>query len=258
MLDPINQLTDAIYFLKKAPYFIKKNRLWEGYWKHGWIAQSTIVLGALFTVFFIYNIYNTFSSPGIINEKSDPISMGLIIEKVYFQGGIKYLLLILLEMLIFHFSTKTLDILENKESSIKPKEFISAQIRMIKISIRNYFFEIVIGILLSIVLGILGSMPLKSFMMLFVQFYFIGFAFMDNYYEQKNLTIKESGSYIKEHLIAAIVIGAAGYGLFMIPLAGAIIAPFICAVAATSYLHHKNVGIDELELADDADLAFKP
>lgn len=257
MLDPVNQITDALYFLKQAPDFIKKNKLWEGYWAHGWIAKWTIFIGALVTILFVCNIYNTFSSLAHSPESSETMNMGVIIEKVYFQGGIKYLLLIVMEMLIFHFSTRTLNILEGKSTSIKPSEFVSAQIRMIKISIRNYFYEIVIGILLAIVLGILGGSELKSFLMLFVQFYFIGFAFMDNYFEQKNLTIKESGYYIKEHLFAAVIIGAAGYGLFMIPLIGALTAPFICSVAATSYLHHKNADSSELELADESDLAFK-
>jgi uncharacterized protein involved in cysteine biosynthesis len=258
MLDPLGQIYDSIYFLRQAPEFINKNKLWEGYWKRGWVAKATLISGAILTILFLSNIYTTFTELVQNSDASQSISMGLIVEKIYFQGGIKYVLLIVLEMLIFHFSTKTLDVLEGQESDLKPSDFIAAQVRMIKISVRNYFFEILIGILLAIVLGFVGASSCKSFLMLFVQFYFIGFAFMDNYFEQKGLSIKESGNYIKEHLFAATIIGAAGYILFMIPLIGALVGPFICSVAATSYLHHKSAGLGDLELTDETDFAFKP
>ena len=74
----------------------------------------------------------------------------------------------------------------------------------------------------------------------FVQTYFLGLAFIDNYNEQKNISIKESFSIAYDHIGAAIVVGIVAYTLFLIPLFGIIITPFICAVGTTTYMYYSD------------------
>jgi len=256
-MNPFSQILDAIYYLRISPDFIKNHRLWEGYWKVGWVARSTVILGAIICVFFFIDVSRGFQELMSPLPQYEAASLGNVMDKVYFDGGIKYLILILLEMVIFYFTVRTLDVVKGTETNTTPKDFIDAQFRMIKVSIRNYIQEIILGTLISIVLGIFGMDWIKSMALIMIQFYFIGFAFMDNYYEQNDLPIRESAKYIRTHVYAAIVIGAIGYLLFMVPLLGALLGPFICAVAATLYLHHKSITDESVvDIESEGELAI--
>ncbi len=255
-MNPISQILDALYYLKISPDFIRNHRLWEGYWKVGWVARTTIVLGVIICIIFFMDVTQGVQQLMSPLPQHESANLGSVMDKVYFDGGIKYLILIILEMLIFHFSVKTLDVVKGSKTETTPNDFLDAQFRMIKISFRNYIQEIILGTLIGVALGIFSMGWLKSTALIILQFYFIGFAFMDNYYELYGIKIRESAKYVKTHAFAAIVIGGVGYLLFTIPLLGAILGPFICAVAATLYLHHKSetdesaVDIDnETELA---------
>lgn len=256
-MNPIAQILSAFTYIKIAPDFIKKHRLWEGYWSSGWIAKSTIMLAAVITIFFIMDISSGIQELTSPLPEQNEANLGTLVDKIYFDGGIKYLILIILEMLIFHFSVKTLDVVSGTTTHTTPKDFIDAQFRMIKVSFRNYIQEIIIGTAFGIILGIFGLSWLKGSVLMVVQFYFIGFAFMDNYYEQGNLKIKESAKYIREHMYAAIIIGGVGYILFMIPLLGAILGPFVCAVAATLYLYNvSDIDAEILASTGEGELAL--
>ena len=235
-MHPLDQIKEAIIHLKSAPAFIQEHKLWHGYWEASWTAKVSIVLGALITLLFISNIgsgINQLISP---DPNVDGMSLATMTDTLFLDGGVKYILLILLEMLIFHFSVKTIDVLKGTKTETSASEFMNAQIRMIKVSLRSYILEIILGTILGIFLG--GIFELFSLFLL--QAYFIGFAFMDNYYEQYNIKIRESAKYIREHAVAAIVIGIVGYVLFAMPLVGALLGPFICAVAATTYLFYQS------------------
>ena len=256
-MNPLGQILDAIYYLRISPDFIKRNRLWEGYWQVGWVARTSIVLGVIICIIFVMDVNQGIQELMSPLPEYDSASLGSVMDKVYFDGGLKYLILILLEMLIFHFTVKTLDVVNGTKTETKPKDFIDAQFRMIKVSIRNYIQEIILGTLFGIGLSIAGAEWMKPMILMIIQFYFIGFAFMDNYYEQSNIPIRESAKYIREHVYAAIIIGLIGYLLFMIPLLGAILGPFICAVAATLYLHHKSVTDDSIvDIENEGELAL--
>ncbi len=227
-------------YLKIAPDFIRENKLWRGYLKSGWLAKMSIILAVIFAFIFLNNVYDGFST--YFGEQNAEHTMGLasLGNHVFYDGFSKYLLLIILEMLIFFFSVKTLNILDNTDIQPTKDEFIGAQKRMIKVSLRNYIYEMILKFLISTVLSIVFLGFLKHIFFLLLEFYFLGYGFMDNYFEQKKMNVKEAQPFIFKHKYATMTIGAVAYLLFLFPLIGAIVAPFICAVAACCYLHDVN------------------
>lgn len=156
-------------------------------------------------------------------------------KNVFFEGGMKYLLLIFLEVLIFYFAGKTLWILSGKKSDPQFKDFVNAEIRMIKIMLISFIKVIIFQVLISIVFSIIGLSKMTTLAMFFVHAYFIGYAFFDNYNEQYALSIKKSEKRIAEHKYAATSLGVILSLILHIPLIGPIIAPFLGAVTATVY-----------------------
>ena len=59
-----------------------------------------------------------------------------------FVGGMKYVMMMLLEVVIFHMVRVTLEKLTGQTSDLSFQAFFNAQIRMIKVSIRSYIMEI--------------------------------------------------------------------------------------------------------------------
>jgi uncharacterized protein involved in cysteine biosynthesis len=172
--------------------------------------------------------------------------LGTMGNKVLFSGSMKYFVLIFLEMLIFHFAVKTYEVLSGEKKVLKLKDFIDAQFRMLKVVIRSYFYEKILSILVMILLGIFGLGFLEIGIVFLIQCYFIGVAFVDNYNEQFNITVKESFSVAYDHFGATLLFGFVAYVLMSIPLVGAILASLIGAVATTCYLYNSSnkIGVE--------------
>ncbi len=241
------QVIEALKHIREAHPFIKTNTLWKGYFNQGWRYSVTILLAMLVGILFIMNILRSVESLSINDINSAASGLALIAENIYYDGGIKYLIFILLQMFIFHMSHRTLEVLTGVSKPTSWKDFYKVMVRGFKLAIRNFFMEIVTGTVISIILGILALSLFKSTALLFLQFYFIGYTYMDIYFYQGGLRVRETSKYIRHHAAAAIVIGAFGFGLFLIPLAGAFIAPLICSVAATTYLFYNTNREEESE-----------
>lgn len=159
-------------------------------------------------------------------------------HKPIFSGSLKFLLLILLEVFIFHFAVNTNNILKSQNAITNAKGFVQAQIRMIKVMGRKWVYGLIMYVLVSLFCNLLGAEVLKTKIMFFVYSYFLGVAFLDNYLEQYHFTIRNSASRIRQHFGAATVLGVVASGLLHVPLIGPLVAPFLCAIAATRYGHH--------------------
>ncbi len=178
---------------------------------------------------------DTPASQGIMSFFS---GLGEISNKLLFTGGMKYLILILLEMIIFHFAVKTYEILSGEKRILKLKDFINAEIRMIKVAIRAWFYELVLSFLVVLILGLFGLDFIENIIVFFIQCYFLGVVFIDNYNEQFNIKIKASFKIAYQHFGATFIFGLLAYVLILLPLIGVILAPIICAVGATCYLYY--------------------
>lgn len=150
-------------------------------------------------------------------------------------SGTKYILIILLEIIIFYFSVKTLGILTDRPTKPTFSEFIRAEKRMIKIMFLCFLKGIGASIVVSILLGIIGLNVISPAVMFVVYGYFMGYAFIDNYNEQFDHHIKQSQEIIRQHFGAAVTIGVVVSLLIYIPLLGPLFGPIFGSVSAAIY-----------------------
>lgn len=223
---------------RKAYEFIREHRLWEGMTRYKGIVTIFIIIGLaigakIFDV--VQNMVSTrgVSEMGLINTMSLVKDVAKESYNLLFLGGMKYLVLIFLEIIIFHFVRRTLEVKMERTFDVTLKAFVKAEIRMIKVVIMSFALETILGIGISIVLGIWNAEFLKVFLVLLVQMYFLGFAFIDNYNELSGMGIKESEIDTRKHMGVAVAVGGVAYGLLLIPVIGSIIAPVLGGVAAT-------------------------
>ncbi|MFT5383911.1 MAG: hypothetical protein ACI8VT_001311 [Saprospiraceae bacterium] len=243
--DYVVQFVDTIITHQEAYTFIRKNKLWEGFWKYGWVSRLfiglAILMGLKFVLIFIdwLDQFRTVSTANTLVEMKH--LMGNIAFESYnflFVGGLKYVMLILLEVLIFHICRRTLEILTGESSDLTFKVFLKAQIRMIKVVIRCFIMEMIFTILIKIAFGIFGVFDFLEPIAIFsVQCYFLGLLLMDNYNEQFHLSIKESLKYAKPFIGVSFALGLVLNLLLMVPFIGAIIGPVIGAVTVTLVMY---------------------
>jgi CysZ protein len=225
----------------EAYTFIRKHKIWKGFWEYGWVARTMMVLAVLAGLKFLQIYFQWLSEA----YNSDPITAissvgGLMWEAVteeynfFFAGGMKYVIVIFMEIVIYHASRKTVKLLTGQDEEATFKNFMKAQVRMIKVSFQSYFMEIVftslIGVALSFsVFSFLGF--LKPVLIFGVQCFFLGFAVMDNYVEQFEMSIKESLKVARGYFGVAIGTGLVLQIFFAIPGVGPLVGPFLSAVA---------------------------
>ncbi len=239
----IKQFKSVIFLHDDAYRFIKEHRLWEGFWRYGWAGKISIFLALILSVQLFYFVYEWFGRS--TNDTIEVISsMGMFTSDLggFFKGlfgssATKYLLILFLEVIIFHFCIKSIGIIENKSFEPRLKDFIRAEVRMFKVVIRSWILEILLVFLVGIILDLVGLDFLGVIIAFFIRAYYLGFAFLDNYLEQYGYSIKESALTIKSYLGASIGLGLVSYVLIFIPVIGLIVAPLLGAVVSTLYLH---------------------
>lgn len=232
--------------------FIKKHKLWSGFLDNKWVAIVSIIIAVLFSYWLLGDLTSYFYGPIDLpdNLETDITAKEALTESSKgeaISSGTRYLLLILLEVIIFHFAVKTLSILLQNPKQPTFKEFINAERRMIKLLFISFWKGVAASIVLSIVLSIIGLGQLSSTIMFFVYSYFIGYAFIDNYNEQFGLSIKQSLVQVRQHVGAATLLGIVITGLMYLPFLGAFLAPIFGAVAASLYCHEYQVQKVELQ-----------
>jgi CysZ protein len=192
----------------EAYSFIRKHKVWKGFWEYGWVSKIMMVLAILAGLKFLQIYFQWLSEA----YDSDPITAissmgGMMWEAVseeynfFFAGGMKYMIVIFMEIVIYHASRKTVKMLTGQDEEATFKNFVKAQVRMIKVSFQSYIMEIIFTALIGMafsfsIFSFIGFM--KPVLIFAVQCFFLGFAVMDNYSEQFNMSIKESLKLSKE------------------------------------------------------------
>jgi len=229
----------------KAVRFTQTHKLWEGFWRYGWVSKLLVILAVVAGLKFLSLIFNWFQQV----DTSDPLVMASSLGRFFsdvaaeefeflLSGGMKYIMLILLEIVIFHMCRRTFQILSRKNSDASLRAFIKAQIRMLKVALRSYVLETIIVAIINTSTGIFGFLePMAFIAVIFVQAYFVGFTVIDNYYEQFGLTIKESTVESRRFLGVTLAAGLTLQLLFLIPVVGTLVAPILAAVAVTIVLY---------------------
>jgi hypothetical protein len=240
----MNQLQAFIVQFKTVTYqllntipFIVFHKLWEGFFKQKAVLTIS-VLAAIVIPYTLYDAYTNISSD-FLTQKQSFIGSESITKNIndLFDGSNKYIVLILLHMFNVYFSNKTIEKLSGHIIDISFKEMISSQVRNLKVIIRNWIREIIIGVGISIIIGILGPDWLEEVLKFLLGSYFVGYIFLDNYNAAFKISIKESSHMVYHHAGAAIGLGLVAKILFLLPWVGPILASFICGVAGTWYMH---------------------
>lgn len=242
--DSFLHASNCIEVMMSAYPFFMENKLWKGFFKHKWIALATIAISVLFSYWMVCDVASYFTTSSVdipINDAgiiTDQMSQESRQENAQdaISSGSKYLLLIILEIVIFYFSVKTIEILSGKEQPSSMAHFWKAEIRMIKVLIRGFVQALVVQILLSILFGMFGVPDvIKRFVLFFVYAFFVGHAFFDNYNELHKLSIKKSEITTRYHFGSTLALGTVASVLLLIPLIGPIITPIFAALSANIY-----------------------
>lgn len=235
------QFLYAVYTIPEAVIFTRRKRLWEGFWRYGWVSRLLIILAIIAGIKFFDLLFDWFDRVDTSDPLSAASSLGTFFTdvaaeelKFLFSGGLKYAMLALMEILIFHISRRTFQLLSGKDSDATFRAFIRAQVRMLKVTLRSYVLEMVIVTLINVATGIMGFLePLGWIAILGVQAYYMGFTIIDNHFEQFGLTIKESIRESRNFLGIVLALGLILNLFFIIPVVGTIVGPILATVAAT-------------------------
>lgn len=165
----------------------------------------------------------------------------LIFLVLVFLGG--HVVLILMSPILAIVSERTERILEGNDYPFTFKQLLIDILRGVRISVRNFGFEILFVLLLFgmsfvPILG-LSSSPI----LILVSAYYYGFSFIDYNLERKKLSVSESVNYMKQNRGIVVGNGILFAMVLTIPFIGIALSSFaaiISAVAATIALHKKN------------------
>lgn len=237
----VNQSVDIANKLFMTIPFILGNKLWKGFFRHKLVMTVSLITAIVIPI----SVYKYIDAKlDLINNsgaKASNFASMAMHESVsfssLFEGGNKWLVIILIQMLVVYFSNRTIEVLSGVTIDISGKEMIKSQFRNILVVIRNWVLELVIGVGIAILIGILGPAWMEDVLKYAVGCYFVGYVFIDNYNNTFGLTIKESAVVVRHHAGAALVVGLVARILLLLPVVGALLVSFICSVAATWYMH---------------------
>ena len=225
-----------IEILAETIPFLVKNKLWSGFFKQKTVLFFTVFLGLTIPVAFFNFLTDNSTAQGKINKATMGFNADFLQNINFLSGTQKYLIMILFSMLITYFMHKTLDKLAGYQGKITLTDYVNSQVRIILVSVRNWFYELIIGIGVSVGVGIFGPDWMEDVVKFFVGAFFTGYLFFDSYYSMFDVKIKEVSFKIKEHIPAAVVLGTCVKLIFAIPFLGAIAGSVIGAIAVTWYM----------------------
>lgn len=244
MIRFVRQFIHTILTFLQVPDFIKENRLWHGFRDHKFVTVALLLAGGLFS-FHLFEVVRDWWNH---LEIHDPIEAGLqatfLVKNLaiggyefMFAGAYKYLVLIIMELLIFHMTLSTHAILNGHSEPLTPGIFVRAQIRMVKVSLFTFAMELAASMAIKIGLSILGFDLIKGVLLFLTQCFFLGFVMVDNYNEIHHLDIKHSYKHTMKYAGVSVGIGIVLYVLILIPIIGPFAGPMVAAIAATLVMH---------------------
>lgn len=254
----IAQFAEVLSLHVKANEFIKDNTLWKGLFKLKWVFWLAIIFSMIISFQFISVFFEWIQVMFLGDQEGSDFhtntsmlsNIQVFGNEVFLTGGVKYLIFIFAEVIIFHCTVTTINILSGKTQRPKFKDFLNAEKRMILVVLTAWIMEIIVSFVIGLILSIFGLNLIKKFAEFIIEFYFIGHLFLDNYNEQFGLTVKESFRHIRGHAGAAIAIGAVAYFLFLIPVVGMIVAPILGAVTGALYMFTHQIHDDKERIYD--------
>ncbi|OAV44610.1 hypothetical protein [Lewinella sp. 4G2] len=240
---------ECIYTLLAFPRawrFMWHNQLWVGLRQYGWVARGLLFFAVILGIYMISEAVDFYSDHRndavqalFMSEDSLFLRLGRDAYDSLSEGSLKWVILILMEVVIYHFMRRTLAIVLNKqiEDAHTFKPFYHAQIRMIAVSVIALTVE-------SVTLGILGSLSLGPAywpLSVLVSSAFLGFVIADNYNEQFNLSISQSMRDLSRNYVGICIgLGLPLFFMLKVPFLGALVGPLVTSVTAAIVLRERS------------------
>lgn len=158
------------------------------------------------------------------------IALRIVFFLVY-STLIKYIVLIVMSPVMAILSEKTETILTGKQYPFNFSQLMRDILRGSLIALRNMFFQLGILLLSLLVLWIPVVGWICPIFLWLISWYFYGFSMIDYVSERRKMKVSESIRYIRSNKGLAIGNGFAFAVLFMIPIAGVILASVLAPVA---------------------------
>ena len=204
----------------------------------GWVVWVMVSAGALLSFQYFKDFYQLVESAQQSNEPLAASLAGAIsLERFQWalEGGRKYLVMIVMELVVFYFIQKTLEIRIGRSPELTTQAFINAEVRIFKVTILAWVLETVARVLfVDVAISIIGFEWMKKPTGFLIQCYFLGYSMIDNYHECFDLKVAGSEKRTRRTAVGvAVATGLVAQALMVIPGLGAVIATMLGAVTAT-------------------------
>ncbi len=230
----------------RAWRFMLNHRLWVGLRDYGWVSRALVVVGIIVAIATVGEVVDWLQ-----NHSDAPLyTMAIGGESLVYQlfadfydslsdGVLNWVILVLLEVVIYHFMRRTLLVILQKdvEQAHTFKPFLQAQKRMIMVSAVAVVIQ---EILIDVGSGILPGF-LNWWFALAVQSVILGYAIADNYNEQFELRIRQSLRHLYRNYIGICLgLGLPLFLMLKVPVIGTVLGPLVTSVAAAIVLREKS------------------
>ncbi|CAH0999779.1 hypothetical protein LEM8419_01079 [Neolewinella maritima] len=230
----------------RAWRFMRNHQLWRGLRQYGWVARGLVVIGVLIGLTMISEVVEWWNEHADAPITAMAIGADSLVVRWFWEGyeslsdgALNWVVLVLLEVVIYHFMRQTLRVVLDKdvENAHLFKPFLQAQVRMIKVSLVALIVqESLVGLSASLLPGVLDW----GFA-LAVQSAVLGFAIADNYSEQFDLGIRQSLRYFWRNYIGVCLgLGLPLFLMLKVPVFGTVLGPLVTSVAAAIVLREKS------------------
>lgn len=241
----LEQFIFSLSSLPRGWRFFWEHRLWKGFWRYGWVARFLVIVGMIVGLQLLSIVWESLSKIELASAQQMLGSLSMVSLEIakkefgfLFQGGMRYILLILMEILIFHVLTRTVNQLTGEHYQPSARDFVQAEVRMIKVGLYSWILDSVFTGVIKTVGGIFGLWEfIELGLIFFLQSYFMGFTVLDNYFEQYGLTVKESVKRARWFAGVALAMGLTLRVCFLVPIVGAIAGPILAGVTVALVMH---------------------
>ena len=242
VLTGVHNLVYTLLAFPRAWRFMWRHKLWRGLRQYGWVAKFLVTIGVVVGIYMIGEAIDFFN-----DHRNDAVQALFMTTDSLFvrlasdayeslsDGALKWIILVLLEVVIYHFMRRSLALILDKQAEDQHtfKPFFTAQKRMIIVSFLAFCLE-------SCLLGLTeGLFPVSVYVVTstLISSAFLGFVIADNYNEQFGLNIKQSFNNLYRHYIGICIgLGLPLYFILKLPLVGAVIGPLVTSVTAAIVL----------------------
>ena len=204
-----------------------------------------LIPGAVITIGYIYLLW-LFGWIGTTNEVTDDLSwwrkMILAIEdsgKWIIQSMYQFIMITLLSPVMAILAERADNHLSGAKFDGGFNRMLTDLLRTILITITAFIVFIIVFLVWNSIAWIVGLQELTPYILFIVNAFFIGFAYTDYALERYKYPVIKSWRYGISNSWTMLGIGALFSALFYIPIIGALAAPFLITLLATSIWYIK-------------------